>query len=79
MVPSSAPPRGYGASSVKNNAVRILADAPGAISPCMRRSFVDRRYSPSIGMDRSKWEIILEEIIHMGFIVKQEPVSEGDD
>jgi hypothetical protein len=79
MVPSSAPPRGYGASSVKNNAVRILADASGAISPCMRRSFVDRRYSPSTGMDRSKWEIILEEIIHMGFIVKQEPVSEGDD
>jgi hypothetical protein len=37
------------------------------------------RSSPSTGMDRSKWEIILEELIHMGYIVKKEPVSETDD
>jgi hypothetical protein len=26
-------------------------------------------------MDRSEWEIILEELIHMGFIVKKEQVT----
>jgi hypothetical protein len=28
-------------------------------------------------MDRSKWEIILEELTRMGFIVKREHVSDG--
>jgi hypothetical protein len=45
----------------------------------MRRSFSDRQYSPSTGMDWSEWEIILEQLIRMGFIVKKEPISEGDD
>jgi hypothetical protein len=45
----------------------------------MRCSFVDRQYSPSTGMDRSEWEIILGELIHMGFLAKQEHVSEGGD
>jgi hypothetical protein len=30
-------------------------------------------------MDQSEWEIILEELIHMGCIVKKEPVSEAED
>jgi hypothetical protein len=45
----------------------------------MRLSFVERQYSSLIGMDRSEWEIILEELICMGFLAKQEPVSEGKD
>jgi hypothetical protein len=49
---------------------------PEAISPHMRRSFVDRQYSPSTSMDRSEWEILLEELMRMGYIVKQESVSE---
>jgi hypothetical protein len=44
----------------------------------MRHLFVDRQYSPLTGMDRSEWEIILEQLICMGFLVKQEPVSEGE-
>jgi hypothetical protein len=40
------------------------------MSPHMRRSFIDRQYSPSTGMDRSKWEVILEELMCMGYIVK---------
>jgi hypothetical protein len=40
--------------SVRREAARILFAAPDAISPCMRRSFVDRRYSPSIGMGLSE-------------------------
>jgi hypothetical protein len=53
--------------------------ADGALSPHMRRSFVDQQYSPSTGMNRNEWEIILEELIRMGFLVKHDPVSEGDD
>jgi hypothetical protein len=49
-----------------------LSVALGAISPRMRRSFVDRRYSPSTGMGLSEWEIILHELIRMGYIVKEE-------
>jgi hypothetical protein len=45
----------------------------------MRRSFVDRRYSPSTGMDLSEWEIILDELIHMGYIVKEEPDSDYNE
>jgi hypothetical protein len=63
--PSSAPPSGCGGSSTKNKVARILADASEAISPHMKHLFVDRQYSPSIGMYRSKWEIILEQLIHM--------------
>jgi hypothetical protein len=76
---SSTTPKGYGGGSVENKAAWILADAPRAISPRMRRSFIDKQYSPSTDMDQSEWEIILEELIRMGLIVKKEPISEGDD
>jgi hypothetical protein len=38
----SVPPRGCGRGSTRDSATRILADAPEAISPHMRRSFIDR-------------------------------------
>jgi hypothetical protein len=52
---------------------------PGAISPHMQRSFVDRQYLPSTGMDLSEWEIILDELTRMGYIVKKEPNSDGNE
>jgi hypothetical protein len=52
---------------------------PGLFPPRMRHSFVDRQYSPSTSMYHSEWEIILGELIHMGFLVKHEPVSEGEN
>jgi hypothetical protein len=61
--------------SARREAARILSAAPGAISPHMWRSHVDRRYSPSISMGLSEWEVILDELIHMGYIVKKEPNS----
>jgi hypothetical protein len=76
---SSAPSRGCGGGSVKNKVSRILANPSRVISPRKRHSFLDRQYSPSTGMDQSEWEIILEELIHMGLLVKQESVSEGED
>jgi hypothetical protein len=51
--------------SMRKEAARILSATPDAISPRMRRSFVDRRYSPSTDMGLSEWEIILDELIHM--------------
>jgi hypothetical protein len=62
---SSVPSRGCGGGSAKNKALRILDNASEVISPRMRRSFIDRQYSPSTGMDWSEWEIILEDLIHM--------------
>jgi hypothetical protein len=50
---------------VKTKVARILANASEAISPRMRRSFVDRQYSRSTGMDWSEWELILEELTHV--------------
>jgi hypothetical protein len=81
--PSNAQPRGHGRGhgrcSAKNKVTRILSAVPRAISPCMRRSFVDRQYSPSTGMDLSEWEIILDELTRMGYIVKKEPDSDGNE
>jgi hypothetical protein len=45
----------------------------------MKRSFVNREYSPSTSMDRSEWEMILEQLIIMGYFVKEESVSKIDD
>jgi hypothetical protein len=45
----------------------------------MRRSFVDRRYSPSTGMCLSEWEVILDELIHMEYSEKEEPDSDHNE
>jgi hypothetical protein len=56
---SSALPKCYNRGSVKSQAVQILSDAHGDILPLIKRSFVNREYSPLTGMDRSEWEIML--------------------
>jgi hypothetical protein len=35
---------------MRKDVARILSAAPGAISPCMQRSLLDRRYSSSTSM-----------------------------
>jgi hypothetical protein len=79
--PSNAPSRGHGRGhgkySTKNKAAQILFVAPEAISPW--RLFVDRQYSPSTRMDVSEWEIILDELTRMGYIVKIELDSDGNE
>jgi hypothetical protein len=45
----------------------------------MRRSFVDKQYTPSIGMGLSEWKISLEELTRVGYIVKKEPDSDGNE
>jgi hypothetical protein len=63
--------------------VRNLADSEVGTSgdhpPHIRNSFLEKRYSPSTGMDRSEWEIILEQLLVMGLDVKLEVVSDHND
>jgi hypothetical protein len=68
--PSFAAQKSYGRGSTKKKAARILSDIPRDILPHMKRSFAEKRYSPSTGMDQSEWEIILEQLIIMGYVVK---------
>jgi hypothetical protein len=77
--PSNIKSKGRGSDSMKRKPERIWSATPRTISPRMRRSFVDRRYSPSTGMCLSEWEIILDELIHMGYIVKEEPDSDCNE
>jgi hypothetical protein len=76
---SFALPCGSGGGSTKNKAAQILANASRAISSRMRHSFVDRQYSPLTGIYWTEWEIILEDLTCMVLLVKQEPISEGED
>jgi hypothetical protein len=76
---SSAPPKGCDGDSAKIKATQILTDASGDISPRMKWPFAERQDSPSTGMDQSEWRIILEQILIMGLIVKEEVVSENGD
>jgi hypothetical protein len=68
---------------VKDKVAWILDDSKmgtcGGISPRIKRSFVERRYPPSSGMDRNEWKIILGELLVMDLIVKEEVVSENHD
>jgi hypothetical protein len=65
--------------SARKDVEQILPTAPGAISPHMQRSFVDRRYSPLTDMGLYEWEIVLNELIRMGYIVKKEPDDDHYD
>jgi hypothetical protein len=59
--------------SARKDVVQILFVAPSVISPCMQRSLLDRRYSPLTGMCLCEWEIVLNELIHVGYIIMKEP------
>jgi hypothetical protein len=58
---------------VRKDVAWILFAAPGAISPHMQRSLLDRCYSPSTGMCLCEWEIVLNELNRVEYIVKKEP------
>jgi hypothetical protein len=58
--PSSTPPKSYGGGSGRKRVAQILSNEVRDVSPCMKRSFAEGRYSPSTSMDRSEWKILLE-------------------
>jgi hypothetical protein len=41
----------------------------------IRQSFKDGRYSPSIGMEEIEWQIMLEQFIASGVVVKDEIIN----
>jgi hypothetical protein len=89
-VPASHPRPSSGGSKriVRDDVVHVaekasLDEAPGAIvcstkrlrwSHCEKKSCADFTVK-----DQTEWEIILEELIRMGYIVNEKPVSETDD
>jgi hypothetical protein len=80
---SSIQKKSYNGDSMKDKTAKFLIDSKAGTSDdlphCVRRSFNERRYSSSTGMDRSEWEIILEQLLVMGLILKEEVVSDDND
>jgi hypothetical protein len=56
---SSILKKGRGGGSAKDKAARILADSEvetsGHLPPRIKRSFIERQYSPSTSMNWSEW------------------------
>jgi hypothetical protein len=55
---------------VKVKASRVLLDSEvggsGDLPPIVKESSQEGHYSPSIGMEMSEWQIMLEQFIMMG-------------
>jgi hypothetical protein len=45
------------------------------LPPIVKKSFQEGCCSPSIGMEMSDWQIMLEQFIAMGVVVKEEVVN----
>jgi hypothetical protein len=45
----------------------------------IRQSFKDGRYSPLTGMEEREWQIILEQFIASGVVVKHEVINIDSD
>jgi hypothetical protein len=49
------------------------------LPPIVKQSFQEGHYSPSTGMEMSEWQIMLEQFIAMGVVVKEEVVNIDSD
>jgi hypothetical protein len=62
---------------------KVLLDVEAGTSryfpPKIRMSFLEGRYSRSPGMEANEWQIILEQFLAMGVIVKEEVVNVDSD
>jgi hypothetical protein len=66
---------------VKSNRVFLDIDT-GALNELLlvvRQSFKDGRYSPSTRMEEREWQIILEQFIASGTVVKNEIINIDSD
>jgi hypothetical protein len=75
--------RGHGRGSMNIKANRALLDVEAGASdelpPLVRQSFKDGRYSPSTGMEEREWQIMLEQFIVMGVVVKDKVIDIDSD
>jgi hypothetical protein len=49
------------------------------LQPIVKQSFQEGCYSPSTGMEMSEWQIMLEQLIAMGVVIKEEDVNIDSD
>jgi hypothetical protein len=52
----------------------VEAEASDELPLLVRQSFKDGRYSPSTGMEEREWQIMLEQFIATGVVVKDEVI-----
>jgi hypothetical protein len=74
--PYSASVRGRGRKSTKAMADQALIDigvgSSDELPLVIRQSFKDGRYSPSTRMEKIEWQIMLEQFVASGVVVKDE-------
>jgi hypothetical protein len=75
--------RGRGRGSTKFKTGRVLLDAEvGAsveLQPLVKQSFKEGHYSASTGMEDSEWQIMMEQFIAMGVVVKNQVINIDSD
>jgi hypothetical protein len=75
--------RGHERKSAKAVADSVLLEVEAGASDMLplviRPSFKDGRYSPVTGMEEVEWQIILEQFIVSGVVVKNEVINIDND
>jgi hypothetical protein len=66
---------------IKTNTVLLDIDAGASaeLPLAIRKSFKDGRYSLSTSMEEREWQIMLEQFIAGGLVVKNEVINIDDD
>jgi hypothetical protein len=81
--PHSASVRRHGQKSVKAMVDQAVIDIGAGTSEELplvnRQSFKDGRYSPSTGMEEMEWQIMLEQFVASGVVVKDEIIDIDSD
>jgi hypothetical protein len=81
--PRVAGVRGHGRKSTKAVADCLLVDVEaGALDklPLLIKQFIkDGHYSPSIGIEELEWQIMLQQFIASGVVVKNEVINVDSD
>jgi hypothetical protein len=69
--------RGHGSAKAKDRKILLDSEAgtSGALPRRIQSSFLEGRYTPSTGMDISEWQVIFEQFVDMGIIIKSEVES----
>jgi hypothetical protein len=81
--PRSVSLRGHGRKSVKAMADQALIDVGAGtfdeLPLIIRQSFKDGRYSPLTGLEEIEWQIMLEQFVASGVVVKDEIMDIDSD